>query len=61
MNFVDLCNLFACAHSNFQIFGLETEHLFYVALPGIDSFDKECSFAWYFAHMAILIKEVLSN
>ncbi len=30
-NFVVFCNFFACAHSILKNFGLETEHLFYVA------------------------------
>ena len=32
-NFVFFCNFFACARSILKNFGLETEHLFYVALP----------------------------
>ncbi len=31
-NFVNFCNFFACARSILKNFGLETEHLFYVAL-----------------------------
>ena len=30
-NFVGLCNFFACARPILKFFGLETEHLFYVA------------------------------
>ncbi len=31
-NFVGLCNFFACARPISKFFGLEAEHLFYVAL-----------------------------
>ncbi len=31
-NFLFFCNFFACARSIYKLFGLETEHLFYVAL-----------------------------
>ncbi len=52
-NFVIFCNFFACARSILKNFGLETEHLFYVALLYVQHLpqnDVEMSYIEYEVH-----------